>query len=212
MFGKRLMTTQQGGSAFNGGDFNGLEYQLVTNPTTGRVWLDRNLGANRVSTSSSDSSSYGWLYQWGRLTDGHQIITSATTSTQSTTDVPINGKFITGGNDWRYPSNNNLWQGVDGINNPAPPGFRLPTEAEWNAERLSWSGDNSSSAFGSVLKLTATGYRVNNGSFNQSGTHGRYCSSSVSGTSQRYLFFDNRQTLFESTIRAFGFSVRCIKD
>ncbi len=41
--------------------------------------------------------------------------------------------------DWRSPQNDNLWQGVNGINNPCPSGYRLPTEAELEAERLSWS-------------------------------------------------------------------------
>jgi hypothetical protein len=30
--------------------FNGLTYKLVTSPDTGRVWLDRNLGATQVAT------------------------------------------------------------------------------------------------------------------------------------------------------------------
>lgn len=103
---------------------HGSTYGYVYNTTTQKIWLDRNLGATQVATSSTDADSYGWLYQWGRLTDGHQIRTPApaTTSTLSTTDVPLNGDFITIAeppNDWRDPQNDNLWQGVDGINNPA---------------------------------------------------------------------------------------------
>ena len=48
--------------------------------TTGQVWMDRNLGASRVATSSTDSAAYGDLYQWGRGTDGHEKRTSSTTS------------------------------------------------------------------------------------------------------------------------------------
>lgn len=33
---------------------------------TGRVWLDRNLGADRVATSSADALAYGTYYQWGQ--------------------------------------------------------------------------------------------------------------------------------------------------
>jgi len=36
---------------------------------TGRVWMDRNLGASQVATSSTDPLSLGDLYQWGRGTD-----------------------------------------------------------------------------------------------------------------------------------------------
>ena len=41
----------------------------VTNPTTGKTWMDRNLGASQVATSSTDANSYGDLYQWGRAAD-----------------------------------------------------------------------------------------------------------------------------------------------
>ena len=58
----------------------------VTNPTTGDILIDRNLGASQVATSSTDADAYGDLYQWGRGTDGHQIRTSGTTSTLSSTD------------------------------------------------------------------------------------------------------------------------------
>jgi len=215
MFGKRLINTQQGDSVFEGGDFNGLEYHLVTNPTTGRVWLDRNLGATQVATSSNDSSSYGDLYQWGRLTDGHQIRTSSTTSNLSTTDVPLNGNFITADIDWRSPSNDNLWQGVDGINNPAPPGFRLPTEAEWNAERLSWSSNNRSGAINSFLKLPFASFRIEtSGNLYGGNQYGLYwCSTihSIVGWS-RILFLENSNAQLLENRRARGQSVRCIKD
>lgn len=38
----------------------------VTNPTTGKTWMDRNLGASQAATSSTDDLAYGDLYQWGR--------------------------------------------------------------------------------------------------------------------------------------------------
>ncbi|MGA1583494.1 MAG: hypothetical protein ACO4CH_09580, partial [Saprospiraceae bacterium] len=44
----------------------------VTNPLTGKTWMDRNLGASQVADSSSDANSYGDWYQWGRFADGHQ--------------------------------------------------------------------------------------------------------------------------------------------
>jgi hypothetical protein len=51
--------------------FNGLTYKMITSSKTGRVWLDRNLGATQVATSFDDSAAYGDLYQWGRAKDGH---------------------------------------------------------------------------------------------------------------------------------------------
>lgn len=94
----------------------------------GGIWMDRNLGATQVATSSTDAASYGDLYQWGRGTDGHELRTSNTTTTISTTDLPGHGDFITevsNPNDWRSPQNDNLWQGVNGINNPCPRRYRL---------------------------------------------------------------------------------------
>jgi hypothetical protein len=63
-------------AVFTGGLFNGLTYALVTSPDTGKVWLDRNLGARQVCTSSTDEACYGDLYQWGRAKDGHESRTS----------------------------------------------------------------------------------------------------------------------------------------
>ena len=48
--------------------------------------------------------------------------------------------------DWRETINNNLWQGVNGINNPCPLGFRLPTWNEWQEELKVW-GPNDGSIF-----------------------------------------------------------------
>jgi uncharacterized coiled-coil DUF342 family protein len=66
----------------------------VTNPITGKIWMDRNLGATKVASSYDDSQSYGDLYQWGRGNDGHQCRNSTTTSILSVTDQPGHGDFI----------------------------------------------------------------------------------------------------------------------
>ena len=63
--------------------------------SAGQVWMDRNLGAQRVAGSSSDSLAYGWLYQWGRLADGHESRTSPPGASLSNGDVPGHGNFIT---------------------------------------------------------------------------------------------------------------------
>ena len=188
----------------------------VTNPTTGQIWMDRNLGASQVATSSTDAASYGDLYQWGRAADGHQIRTSGTTTILSTTDTPGDGNFITIGSspyDWRSPQNDNLWQGVSGTNNPCPSGYRLPTEAEWEAERTSWSSNNAAGAFASPLKLPVAGIRdYSNGSLYSVGSNGGYWSSTVDGTRSRRLYFHSSTASMISYRRAFGYSVRCLKE
>jgi uncharacterized protein (TIGR02145 family) len=188
----------------------------VTNPTTGKTWMDRNLGATQVATSSTDAVSYGDLYQWGRRADGHQCRTSPTTATLSSIDQPAHGNFITinsGNYDWRSPQNVNLWQGVNGLNNPCPSGYRIPTETEMNAERLSWSQNNSAGAFASPLKWTLAGYRFyDNGSLLDVGSSGSYWSSTVSGTTSRRLYFYSSNANMNAFYRANGFTVRCLKD
>lgn len=189
----------------------------VTNTATGRIWMDRNLGAQSVHAAVGSQGSYGDLYQWGRRSDEHQCGYS-TTTTLSSVDQPANGHFITinsGNNDWRSPQNDNLWQGVYGVNNPCPSGYRIPTEIEWEAERLSWSTNDAAGAFASPLKLPLAGTRLaSTASPISGGTYGRYWSSTVSGTSSRSLVFDSsiNSASMSSISRAHGLSVRCIKN
>jgi hypothetical protein len=193
---------------------------VVVNPTTGRVWMDRNLGASHVASSSTDAGSYGYLYQWGRDGDGHQIRTSGTTSTKSSSNTPGHDDFITAmisPYDWRNPQNDFLWQG-GGVNNPCPTGYHVPTETEWEVERLSWWSNNPDGALGSVLKLPMAGYRAaNTGSLSNVGTSGTYWTSTVNGNNSSYLYFDNAAPsssnagINTSGYRASGRSVRCIK-
>ncbi|WP_417908981.1 hypothetical protein [Candidatus Electronema sp. PJ] len=192
---------------------------------TGRVWMDRNLGASRAATSLTDAEAYGDLYQWGRLTDGHEKRTSSTTTTLSSNDVPSNGNFIATSvkpYDWRNPQNDNLWQGVSGINNPCPAGFRLPTREEFWAE-ITQYGSAYDALFNSPIKLTASGLRgYTAGAPIYEGVSGNYWTSSIDnsfnagGVSNNsfawYLTFDKSFGLnMYGTGRSDGFSVRCIQ-
>ena len=186
----------------------------VTNPTTGRIWMDRNLGASQVATSSTDAASYGDLYQWGRRADGHQCRTSSATTTLSSVDQPTNGNFILAPislYDWRSPQNSNLWQGVNGVNNPCPSGYRLPTATEADAEEASWSSSNAAGAFASPLKLPIAGSRsYSDGSFIS--TNGDYWTSTITNASAVSFNFGSSFSNLLIGFRAYGSSVRCIKN
>jgi hypothetical protein len=188
----------------------------VTNPITGKTWMDRNLGASQVATSSTDAAAYGDLYQWGRRADGHQCRNSPTTSNLSSSDQPAHGSFIKNSwsnLDWRNPQNDNLWQGMAGVNNPCPTGYRIPTNTELDNEGLSWT----LGAYNSPLKLTMAGARnYQNGALLSVGSYGFYWSSSVSGTHSSLLGFNSNGSSAGSGTgsdgRAGGSTVRCIKN
>lgn len=216
--------------------FGGLVYGTLT-AEDGRCWLDRNLGAMRVAINNTDSLAYGSLYQWGRASDGHQLIAgwdgstgtavNGTTSTLSSTDTPGNSNFILASGDWRSPKNLNLWQGVNGINNPCPPGFRLPTITEWQTYITAASVTDSDSFYGSQLKILRAGKHVStDGSVQLATFFGYYWSSSFSTSwdsdyAACQLFFNGGGvstnlkldgTCDSGSGRANGESVRCIHD
>ena len=216
-----VASSSDDGARSNGVERNALgkdrdtEIVEVTNPKTGLIWMDRNLGASRVAERFDDEVAYGDLYQWGRLADGHQKRTSGKTGKLSASDRPGHGDFIlsyAAPYDWRLPQNDELWQGVDGVNNPCPTGYRLPTNAEWELERKSWKSNTREGAFGSPLKLPAAGFHLSSGLMHYVGSRGGYWTSTVSGKEARYLYFGNSTARMSDYRRANAVSVRCLKD
>jgi uncharacterized protein (TIGR02145 family) len=197
---------------------------VVVTSSTGRIWMDRNLGAKRAATAADDFEAYGCMYQWGRGNDGHASIiwtssggttVNGITPTVSSMDTPGHALFITttGGN-WHSPTNNALWQDTAGVNNPCPPDFRLPTQTEFQAEITAYSITDKSTAYtNGILKLVTAGNRqYNNGGVYNANTTGNYWTSTTAiSPNTVYFSFNNAQSNLPAT-RANGLSVRCIKE
>ena len=63
------------------------------------------------------------------------------------------------------------------------------------------------------MKLPVAGYRnLDDGSLRDVGSYGEYWSSSVDGALARTLYFSSSDASMYSGNRAFGRSVRCLKD
>ena len=213
----------------------------VVNVTYGtQTWMDRNLGARRVATAINDVLSYGNHYQWGRPSDGHEItVWNGDTPTSgrgfadatplnalATSDAPGNANFIltnVSPNDWRDNKNNNRWATAN--QGPCPAGYHVPTVAEWatadafnggaatnGGTTVGW--DNNTETYESALKLPSAGRRDRiNGLLDYQGTIGNYWSSTVDAPYARYLYFGSTAAhTISSYERAYGFTVRCLKN
>lgn len=201
-----------------------IPQQTVYNAATGKTWMSYNVGASNIPTSLTDTAGYGFLFQWGRAADGHQIvrpIPSGTTTTIATSSTPNNGGLFIIGNassdyyNWIPIRNHSLWvSATGGINNPCPTGFKVPSNDEFNTEINSWATENADGAFNSSLRLTYCGYRdvFNNGNLTYVGTRGYYwCRDNSTGT---YYYKAITSTGVASSVAAAAgnaMAVRCIK-
>jgi uncharacterized protein (TIGR02145 family) len=190
--------------------------------------MDRNLGARRVANAIDDVLSYGNHYQWGRPADGHEItVWNGATLTSgrgfadatalealATSDAPGHPNFILTNAtpyDWRSDNNNNRWATAN--QGPCPAGYHVPTDTQWITADTFGAWKNNTDTYNSALKLPSAGDRIHfNGLLYNQGTFGYYWSSAVSGTDAGVLFFYSAAAATGSNPRAYGYSVRCLKN
>ena len=199
--------------------FRGKNYNTVTSPYTGRVWLDRNLGADRVCTSMDDLQCFGDYYQWGRARDGHQESNSSVTSTLATDVGSVgHGDLIAtpiSPYDWASIDTSGTvraahWAKSDG-SSVCPAGFRVPTIVEVENE-LSIAGSaqitDESDAFNTFLKLPASGTRWGYTGLLQIGNVGGIWTLSLYDTKSHSFEWSNGQM---TSLRGTAYPIRCIK-
>jgi uncharacterized protein (TIGR02145 family) len=202
----------------NSGTTFGTRIVLAPNwPTVtvnGKLWSQANLGAVQVASSSTDASSFGWYYNWGKPTDGHQLSNSPIASTQFSSDTPTAGIFSGTNNivHWQTTVNNNLWNGVNGINNPCPTGWRLPTKSEWLGAISNLTITGSASAFSSGLKLPAQkGRDRGNGNIQLNNTNNIYWSGDSSNPYWAWHHTDS-SIASDPFWPTYGAAVRCVEN
>ncbi len=220
---------------------NSLTYNLVISPITKRVWLDRNIGATSVCTKSradfvdsdeyvlDQQSCFGGLYQWGRLTDGHEKRTSSSTSTKATSITNAGTDFIMDV-DWLDgyiggATRAEQWSKTDGTS-ICPIGFRVPTKTELGEDTITYDGiddyvtgavdiKDADTAFKNFLKIPFAGTRNEYyGSIGRTGLSGALWSIVTPGTwSARAIYIDvSASGVFSDLQFGRAVSVRCILD
>lgn len=149
--------------------------------TTKKIWMDRNLGALSIST-------VGYYYKWG-------------------VKLPIKTTSPT-----YYPSpssNDNAWTGVDGINNPCPIGFRVPTITELNSETASGN-------VYTILKIKSpSGWYAIDNAYQSSGVNNptAFWASNASGAGANFTRSFNGGGFASAGLdKRYSLNVRCIKN
>src|SRR5574344_1086470 len=203
-------------------------------PSITVVWAPVNCGYEPATTTPEYKGyPYGKLYQWGRK-DGQGY-----DSNDATTPSVVEGKpdklasavantFYKGWDNTIAPDGtwgtSDPWK-TKTTYDPCPTGWRVPTKAEleallggtfpslvlYNSQYGAWFNGTTSPGTSGVF-LPAAGYRLSDGDASGRGSFGLYWSSTPNGDNAYFLYFDNGNALMDINYRAYGFSVRCVKD
>ncbi|QKJ22723.1 Ig-like domain-containing protein [Poseidonibacter lekithochrous] len=190
-------------------DTYGNIYKEITSPKTGKVWLDRNLGALKVCEDLNDNCN-GDYFQWGRKANGHEKINAITSNIKLADDVQNNASFITSNdNRWSTKTDETLWN-TDGANNVCPTGFIVPSSNDLENELEGFTRTN---LFDNFLKISNNGRKHKNASMD--GNSYSYFWTNTTTASN----FGNAKAMKIQTLNAViedealnsGLAIRCIK-
>ena len=179
-----------------------------------------NLGA---ANTSADPFTPSWeinggYWQWGVKDQAAAGPTGPDISQAN--DGPVNGWNTTA-------APNSSWaDGTKTANDPCPPGFRVPTKAQWegvianntstNVGSFTPSATNYAAGkkFGTQLMLPAAGYRgLDDGALYYRGDFCLYWSSTeYDNIYAWYLLFSSSDAYTINNLRTYGLSVRCVAE
>jgi hypothetical protein len=178
-------------------------YGTVTNipGEASKCWITNNLGSDHQATAVSDATeaSAGWYWQFNRK-QGFKH--DGTTRTPNTTWIT----YINEIPGWMTAN--------DPCNIELGTPWRIPTYTEWYNVHSSGGWTTWAGPWGSGLKLHAAGkLAYGSGLLSDRGTHGQYCSiTPTSPDDSEYLYFYSGGSMVAGSTKAYGFSVRCVRD
>ena len=203
-----------------------------------QVWSACNIGATIAYTGIPITDCEWWTtdcnlwirntigsyFQWGRNDDVTETSTSSILAAADVLENTVwNTNFIVNSNpwgDWMSVQNDNLWWNT--INTsiarqwPCQVGYHIPT---WNASDITneWGkaytieGDNYVTLM-NTLMIPLAGFRITSTGLFYQQEDGFYWSSSPGGTYAYYMFFASGNSHIVYDSRAYGLSIRCIKN
>ena len=181
--------------------YDGFTYIPVRSPITGRIWLDRSIGASAPCTTGIVEECTGDHYQWGREADGHQIVSARViVRNQSASTLFGNGNifFDNFDGDWfsgrSLGVRSNFWSQTDG-NSVCPIDYRVATIEELSAEFV--NGQTTNSILGFLNN------RISRSSLYWSSSHDSF--NGIPFRVDGHVNADDRDNIND-------YSIRCIKD
>jgi len=181
-----------------------VKYGTVTNipGEPSKCWITKNLGADRQATSVSDNSetAAGWYWQFNRKQGYMHDGSTRTPNTVWQNDTIEYTNWVLANDPCAYEIGT---------------GWRVPSATEWiNVDAaggwVSWSYP-----FASSLKMHAAGkLDYSTGNLQERGFKGSYWSSTQYGIINwaRMLFFSGSNCAVSQYDKAYGYSIRCIRN
>ena len=210
--------------------FHGKSYESLRSKYTGRIWLDRNIGASRVCQTFDDTACFGDYFQWGRSFDGHEKKESEYNTTKAGSLEDPGASFVIvrleNDKDWLAADvdtddtlRSSRWTSSAGAS-VCPVGYRVPTATELHDETdRNEFGDpfrDNTDAFEHFLKLPSAGYRNSESEHAMLAyykTNTMLWTASVNAGKVPYLnAYSSGVLMYSSDNKAMGLNVRCIKE